>query len=592
MSDVPHVGSAPAGSTEPAAGDPVGQTGLTGRLFGVGVGPGDPELVTVKAVRLIEAAAVIAYPVASHGRSVARGVAAPYLRPDHVEVAMVYPVTTGTTDHPGGYEGAIADFYDRSAATLAAHLRAGRDVAILCEGDPFFYGSYMYLHERLSPHFPTEVVAGITAFSAAAASSGLPLVKRDDVLVVLPGTLPQDQLEAHLQVADAAVLMKLGRTFPGVRDALEATGMAGRAQYVERASSDRERRMPLREVDEAEVPYMSIVLAPGTDQGCDTPSFASAASVAAAAADQVLAGTGVGRAAGASGASVAQAQSAEMISGGAVLDGSTLDGTLLAQSLDPGAREGGWVTVVGLGPAGAQTLTPEAHAALAEATDIIGYDTYVNRVPFRRGQRRHSSDNRVELDRSRHALQLAAAGARVAVVSSGDPGIFAMASAVLEALDEAPEPLRSVDVRILPGISAVQAAAARVGAPVGHDLALISLSDIRKPWSIIERRLVAAAESDLVVALYNPASKTRREQLDRAVSVLRQRKDPDTVVVVARAVGDPAGERIDVTTLGALDTTVVDMRTLLIIGSSLTRVIARDGRDPVVYTPRDYPGFE
>lgn len=507
----------------------------TGRLYGVGVGPGDPDLMTVKARRLIEAADVIAYPIAANptAKGVARSIAEPFLRDDQVQIAMVYPVTVGSTDHPGGYEGALADFYDESAAELAEHLRAGRDVVVLCEGDPFFYGSYMYLHERLAPRFPAEVVPGVTAFSAAAASSGLPLVKRDDVLVVLPGTLPQDQLEAHLQHADAAVLMKLGRTFPGARDALEATGMAGRAQYVERASSPLERKMPLREVDGDRVPYMSLLLAPGTDQGCDVPLGAD-----------------------------------------------------LHADLVPGE---GWVAVVGLGPAGAQTLTPEAYAALSEATDIIGYDTYIARWPERRGQRRHGSDNRVELDRARHALELAAGGARVAVVSSGDPGIFAMASAVLEGLDAAEGALRDVDVRVLPGISAVQAAAARLGAPAGHDLALISLSDIRKPWSIIEQRLAAAAETDLVIALYNPASKTRREQLDRAVAVLRERKPADIVVVVARAIGDPDGEQITVTTLGDLDPAVVDMRTLLIIGSTQTRTIERPGRDTIVYTSRDYP---
>lgn len=506
---------------------------VPGRLAGVGVGPGDPELVTRKAHRLIEAAAVVAYPVAAHGRSVARSAAAPFLRADQLELALVYPVTTGTTDHPGGYEGAIADFYDASAALLAGHLTAGRDVVVLCEGDPFFYGSYMYLHERLAPRFETQVVPGITAFSAAAAASGLPLVKRDDVLVVLPGTLPADRLHAHLQMADAAVVMKLGRTFPRVAGALEAAGMAERAQYVERASSDRERRMPLRQVDPADVPYMSIVLAPGTDQGCDT-DFPALSPPAA---------------------------------------------------LVPGE---GWVAVVGLGPAGGQTLIPEAHQALADATDLIGYDSYLARVPQRRGQRRHGSDNRVELDRAQHALALAAGGARVAVVSSGDPGIFAMASAVLEALEQAEGPAREVDVRVVPGISAVQAAAARVGAPAGHDLALISLSDIRKPWSIIERRLIAAAEADFVIALYNPASKTRREQLDRAIELLRARQAPETVVIVARAVGSDE-ERIDVTTLGALDPAVVDMRTLVIVGSSRTRTIEREGRDPVVYTPRDYP---
>ena len=514
----------------------------TGRLYGVGVGPGDPDLMTVKARRLIEAADVIAYPIAgSKAKGVARSIAEPFLRVDQIQVAMVYPVTTGETEHPGGYEGAIAAFYDESAAILADHLRAGRDVVVLCEGDPFFYGSYMYIHERLAPEFPTEVVPGVTAFSAAAASSGLPLVKRDDVLVVLPGTLPQDQLEAHLQHADAAVLMKLGRTFPGVAAALEATGMAGRAQYVERASSPAERRLAFRDVDPAEVPYMSIVLAPGTDQGCDTPVLETAETV---------------------------------------VNGSS-NGADASES---------WVTVVGLGPAGAQTLTPEAHATLASATDVIGYDTYLARVPQRRGQRRHGSDNRVELDRARHALQLAAGGARVAVVSSGDPGIFAMASAVLEALDKETEPaLRDVEVRVLPGISAIQAAAARVGAPAGHDLALISLSDIRKPWSVIEQRLTAAADADLVLALYNPASKTRREQLDQAVALLRERKGDDTVVIIARAIGDPDGEQVTVTTLGDLDPGVVDMRTLLIIGSTQTRTIERDGRPTIVYTSRDYP---
>ena len=210
-----------------------------GRLFGVGVGPGDPELLTLKAQRIIAAADVVAYPVAGHGRSVARGIAAPHLPAGAVEVALTYPVTTGTTEHPGGYEGAIVDFYDDSAELLAAHLDAGRDVVVLCEGDPFFYGSYMYLHDRLAHRYRTEVVPGITSFSAAAAGSGTPLVKRDDVLTILPGTLPADVLAARLRSSDAAVVMKLGRTFASVREATERAGVAERALYVERASSDR-----------------------------------------------------------------------------------------------------------------------------------------------------------------------------------------------------------------------------------------------------------------------------------------------------------------------------------------------------------------
>lgn len=491
---------------------------MSGRLFGVGVGPGDPELLTIKARRVIESSGVVAYPNARHGRSVARAIAAPYLRADVVEVALTYPVTTEVTDHPGGYEAALLEFYDAAAQQLTTHLDAGRDVAVLCEGDPFFYGSYMYLHERLAPRYETEVIPGVTSFSAAAAAAGTPLAKRDDVLTILPGTLGPDVLEARLRTTDAAVVIKLGRTFPGVRDAAERAGVAERATCVERASSDRERVSPLREV-EGKVPYMSLLLV--------APAVASAASN--------------GRA--------------------------------------------GSVAVVGLGPAGAQWLTPEAQAELAAADDLVGYETYLARVPVRRGQRRHASDNRVEAQRARHALELAAAGSRVAVVSSGDPGIFAMAAAVYEQVDaDGAGAIGTVAVRVVPGLSAMQAAAARAGAPLGHDFCVISLSDQLKPWEIVERRLRAAAEADLVLALYNPASSTRREQLERAFAVLRSHREPATPVVVARAVGS-ADESVTVTTLAGVDLDAVDMRTLLIVGSSTTRVTAGGA----VYTPRRYP---
>ncbi len=487
-----------------------------GRLFGVGVGPGDPELLTIKARRVIEAADVVAYPNARHGRSVARRIAAPYLRDGVLEVALTYPVTTEVSDHPGGYEAALVEFYDAAAAQLTEHLDAGRDVAVLCEGDPFFYGSYMYLHERLATRYETEVIPGVTSFSAAAAAAGTPLAKRDDVLTILPGTLPSDVLAARLRTTDAAVVIKLGRTFPGVRAAAEQAGVAGRAVYVERASSDEERVAALRDV-EGKVPYMSLVLVPAAE---------------------VRAGRNGHR---------------------------------------------GSVAVVGLGPAGAEWLTPEAQAELAAADDVVGYETYLARVPHRRGQRRHASDNRVEAQRARHALELAAGGARVAVVSSGDPGIFAMASAVYEEVEA--NGLPDVDVRVVPGLSAMQAAAARVGAPLGHDFCVISLSDQLKPWSVVERRLEAAGAADLVLALYNPASKTRREQLERALEVLRAHRDGATPVVVARAVGAPE-EAVTVTTLGEVDAALVDMRTLLIVGSSTTRVTAGGA----VYTPRRYPG--
>src|ERR687895_1246489 len=237
-------------------------TNRTGRLYGVGLGPGDPELVTVKAARLIAAADVVAFHAAQHGRSVARSVAAPYLRDGQIEELLVYPVTTGTTDHPGGYQGAIDEFYEAAAARLAAHLDAGRDVVVLAEGDPFFYGSYMHMHKRLAHRYPTEVVPGVTSVSGAAAAVGRPLVERDEVLTVLPGTLPSEELAEWLATTDSAAVLKLGRTFPAVREALDRAGVLDRALYVERASTDRQRTLPLADVDPATVPYFSLALLP------------------------------------------------------------------------------------------------------------------------------------------------------------------------------------------------------------------------------------------------------------------------------------------------------------------------------------------
>jgi precorrin-2 C20-methyltransferase/precorrin-3B C17-methyltransferase len=559
---VSGVGASAGNDRDGAGGGDALRAGGTraGRLFGVGVGPGDPELLTHKAARAIADADVIAYPSARHGKSVARRIAAPYLREDHVEVLLQFPVTTELTTHPGGYDAALHEFYDAAAAELAAHLDAGRDVAILCEGDPLFYGSYMYFHERLAPRYETTVVPGVTAFSAAAAAAGTPLVKREDVFVAIPGTLPPAVLEERLRGADAAVVMKLGRTFPKVREAAERAGVGERAIYVERASSDAERIAPLAEAGDG-VPYMSLVLVPTAARPGEEAASADAA------------GAGDGQR-DANGADAGAARAGER------------------RSNEAGARAAfpGTLAVVGLGPAGPEWLTPEAAAELAAADDVVGYAPYVARVPERPGQRRHASDNRVEVERARHALELAAGGARVVVVSSGDPGIFAMASAVLEAVEAADDPaLARVDVRIVPGLSAMQAAAARVGAPLGHDFCVISLSDQLKPWDAVERRLDAAGAADLALALYNPASRTRREQLARTRELLLRHRAPETPVVVARAVGAD-DETVTVTTLGGLDLDAVDMRTLLIVGSSTTRTIASaNGGPPRVYTPRRYP---
>ncbi|MFF7728904.1 precorrin-2 C(20)-methyltransferase [Streptomyces sp. NPDC008001] len=494
----------------------------TGRLYGVGLGPGDPSLMTVRAVEVITAADVVAYHSARHGRSIARSIAERHLRPGHIEERLVYPVTTETTDHPGGYRGAMEEFYEEAAARLAAHLDAGRTVAVLAEGDPLFYSSYMHMHKRLADRYPTEVIPGVTSVSAAAARLGEPLVEGEEILTILPGTLPEEELAARLAATDSAVVIKLGRTFPAVRGALERSGRLAEARYVERATMSGERTGRLADVDPESVPYFSVAV---------LPSRADAAPRA-------------GR---------------------------------------------GEVVVVGLGPAGPQWLTPEARGELAAAQDVVGYSTYVDRVPARPGQRRHASDNKVESERAEFALDLARQGRRVAVVSSGDPGVFAMATAVLEVASEGP--YRDIPVRVVPGMTAAHAAAARAGAPLGHDYAVISLSDRLKPWEVIAERLRSAASADLVLALYNPGSRSRVWQVGKARDLLLEFRAPDTPVVVARDVGGPS-ESVRIVPLGELDPAEVDMRTILLVGSTQTRVAHRtaDGSpEKIVWTPRRYP---
>lgn len=491
-----------------------------GKLWGVGLGPGDSELMTVKAARAISTADVIAYHCARHGNSIARSVAEPYLHDGQTEERLMYPVTTETTDHPGGYQGALDDFYAESAERLAGHLRAGRDVVLLAEGDPLFYSSYMHMHKRLAPHFETEIVPGVTSVSAASAATGVPLVEGDETLTVVPGTASTEELLFRFRSADAIVVMKLGRTFERVREALRRAGRLDEAFYVERASTTAEKVMPAAEVNPAEVPYFSIIVVPGRR---NNPRF-----------------------------------EAEPV---------------------PGE-----VVVVGLGPGHDSWTTPEVRTELARATDLVGYTTYLKRVTPRPGQRVHPSDNRVESERAEFALDLARRGARVAVVSSGDPGVFAMAAAVAEVASE--PRWHDVAVRVVPGVTAANAVAAAVGAPLGHDFAVISLSDRLKPWSVIERRIRAALAADLVIAIYNPGSASRTWQVGALKHTLLQTVSPDRVVVLGRDVGGPE-ESVTTTTVGEFDPEVVDMRTLIVIGSSTTRAVPRAaGR--LVYTPRRY----
>ncbi|HTR86132.1 MAG TPA: precorrin-3B C(17)-methyltransferase [Reyranella sp.] len=240
----------------------------------------------------------------------------------------------------------------------------------------------------------------------------------------------------------------------------------------------------------------------------------------------------------------------------------------------------GSLVVVGTGPGKAELMTPATQAALARATDLVGYGPYLDRVPARQGQQRHASDNRVELDRARHALSLAASGRDVVVVSGGDPGVFAMAAAVFEAVEAGDATWRQLDIRVEPGVTAMLAAAAEVGAPLGGDFCAISLSDNLKSWATIERRLKAAAEADFVIALYNPASKARPRQLGEAFVLLRSLKAADTPVLFVRAAGTSEA-KVVATTLAEADASVADMRTLVIIGASTTRQVGR-----WTYTPR------
>jgi precorrin-2 C20-methyltransferase/precorrin-3B C17-methyltransferase len=453
---------------------------------------------------------VVAYHSARHGRSIARTIAEPYLRPGQVEEHFVYPVTTETTDHPGGYAGAMEDFYREAADRIAVHLDAGRNVALLAEGDPLFYSSYMHMHTRLTSRFDAVIVPGVTSVSAASAATGTPLVQGDEVLTILPGTLPPDELRRRLADTDAAVVLKLGRSYPAVREALSAAGRLDEALYVERASTSAQKVLPAADVDDASVPYFSLAMLPG-------------------------------------------------------------------MSKRPAAV--GSVAVVGLGPGDVEWMTPQSRRELAAATDLIGYGPYLDRVGTRDGQTRHPSDNTDEPARARLACTLAEQGHAVAVVSSGDPGVFAMATAVLEEAKQWP----GVDVRVIPAMTAAQAVASRVGAPLGHDYAVISLSDRLKPWDVIAARLAAAAAADLVLAIYNPASKSRTWQVGAMRDLLLEHRDAGTPVVIGRDVAGP-GERVEVVRLADLDPARVDMRCLLIVGSSQTQWYGDR-----VFTPRRYP---
>ncbi|EFH31688.1 precorrin-3B C17-methyltransferase [Streptomyces pristinaespiralis ATCC 25486] len=478
-------------------------------------------MMTLRAARVIAEADVIAYHCARHGRSIARSIAAPHLRPEHIEERLMYPVTVETTDHPGGYRGALDDFYEQAAARLAAHLDAGRTVAVLAEGDPFFYGSYQHMHKRLAHRYPTEVVPGVTSISAAAARLGTPLCEAEEVLTVIPGTLPEEELTARLASTDSAVVMKLGRTFPAVRRAMESSGRLAEARYVERATMSGERTGPLADIDPESVPYFSVAVVPSR---------------------------------------IANPRPA------------------------PGKGE---VVVVGTGPAGPLWLTPETKRALADADELVGYTTYVDRVPQRPGQIRHGSDNKVESERAEFALDLARRGRRVAVVLRRRPGrlspwrppcwrwrprtrtrTFRYGSSRASP-PPTPPPRRPVRR------SATTTRCSRC--PTGSSRGRSSSSG----WS-------PTAPPTWCSPCTTPVPAARTWQVGKAREVLLGHRAPDTPVVLGRDIGGPE-ESVRIVRLGELDPAQVDMRTILLIGSSQTQVVRRGDGHEIVWTPRRYP---
>lgn len=522
---------------------------MSGRFYGVGIGPGDPELITLKAARLIAEADVIAYHAGTGKQSMARSIAADLIREGVLEEELRYPVTTGMTDHPRGYYGALADFYDECSERLEAHLAAGRTVVVLAVGDPLFFGSFMYVHDRLSPRYPTEVVPGITSLSAATAAVATGLCRHEDTLTVLPGTLAVPELARRLADTDAAIIMKLGRTFAGVREALRQAGMLERAVYVERASGAGELVLPAAEVEEGRVPYMSLVVVPG--EGLRDDAAGRAADFARITAED-------------------EAGLPSRLGG--------------ERPRTSGNEEVGTVHVVGLGPGPDRWLTPEASEVLASVDHVVGYGPYIARVPQREGLTRHASGNSVELDRGRLALDLAREGESVALVSGGDAGVFGMATALFESREAAvvDDPgFAEVPIQVVPGVTAAHAASALVGAVLGGDHALVNLSDNLKPWKVLADRLTAMATRDVSIALYNPRSRSRPDTLGEARDLLVDAVGPERVVVVARHVGRNE-ESVVVTSLSELDVAAVDMGCLVVIGASTTRV-TDDGR---VWTPR------
>ncbi len=489
-----------------------------GKFWAVGVGPGEPELVTVKAARLIASADVLYHAGPSDNQGFALDVVRSLLPPGLPVCGLAVPMVRGQDDWRERYRPAVE--------RIAQDCRAGKQVVFIVEGDPTLYSSAGYVWQLLNerhPDIPIEVVPGVTSITAAAARAHLPLARKDESVALVPARHLPAPAET-LRDFDSVVFLKLSDAWPALLDQIPADYQL---LYAEKVGTPEEWLTRDREaMRERQPPYFSLLICSGIRQNS---------------------GLGSGKI-----------------------------GTLASSATTPKVGAGK-LWVVGLGPGDPRHMTVAARDALHSADALLGYRGYLELLePLHLSAERFPSELGEEPARAEQALDLARAGRRVALVSSGDPGVYGMASLVLDRAGG------DVDIEIVPGVTAALSAAALLGAPLGHDFACISLSDLLTPWETIERRIEAAAAADFVIALYNPASRRRDWQLPRATEILLRHRAADTPVGIVDS-GYRKEQRVGVTTLGDLAGLAVSMTTICVVGNSQT--VVRGGR---IITPRGY----
>jgi precorrin-2 C20-methyltransferase/precorrin-3B C17-methyltransferase len=496
-----------------------------GTLFGVGLGPGDPELITRKAVRVLTEVDWIFLPAGKKsGASFARRIVEPLNLPQSKFRPISLCMARSRQDDRAAYR--------QVAGGILSELQQGKSAAWIAEGDPLFYSTFGHILEeirRRCPSVPIEIVPGVTSLQAAAARAVMPVASLDEKVAVLPAAYGLECLATLLEEFTTVFLIKVHTVFDRLLDQL--AGLSVQAKYVENVGTPEERIVSdLESLRGRELPYFSLVMLQSRRASRRQPD----------------------------------------------VSGHLHIGLTLRPS--PGT-----IFVVGLGPGRRDLLTAQAREALAQSEAIVGYSGYFEAIADLVVDKEcHCLPLGQERERSRLAVELAAQGKTVAVISSGDPGIYAMAGIVLEAVEQTSEVSKTSEVCVIPGISAINAVAALLGAPLGHDFAVISLSDLLTPWETIEKRLQGALSADFVVVLLNPKSQGRDWQLGRAREILLGKRDPTTPVGWARNAFRP-GQEVCVTTLQELNDAEVDMFTTVIVGNTQTRRLGKH-----LITPRKY----